>query len=280
MAAAYTGLSSRDSTGPQQRKGAVAIGGVDPPSGACMQHLAHPLGLSRRHRRLSGLMAFVAAQAAFRQIKIHLFFGGEGLFAVDAVHQPGFVALTGGVMQQESCQQRLPGLIGEGQPGQGVQKQHEQFLGRFAWLGSGFRQPQQIRSAGQAVKVLPQGVEGFRQGGGDHREVIPPLIDLVFPQGEQLAGVEQGRPRLAASPGEGLHAASGGAEQRQHPVVVPVIGIPKHNGGVIRLAHKVPPSCITLHFAVYHISPPVLTLFSGFFITNRLSENFVSTLVQ
>ena len=69
-------------------------------------------------------------------------------------------------------------------------------------------------------------------------KVIAALVQLKIAQGEQLAGVEDRGARFAASAGKRLNAPLRRAEEGQHSVVVPVIGVAEDNRGVFGLFHE------------------------------------------
>ena len=123
------------------------------------------MGLRGGNGEMRLKMAVPADHAALLQVKPGGFSLRQPAPAADAVLKPRLEAFTGGQMEQESGDQGLPGLVGEGQAGQGVQQQHEQLLGRHARLNAAFRHAQQVGTHGETVEVLAQGVEGFDQVG-------------------------------------------------------------------------------------------------------------------
>ena len=184
-------------------------------------------------------MAAVAADAAFFRVEEKRGIFLRLLSAEHAVVQPGLETLAGGKVKQEPGQQRFPFLVGKGQPGQGVKQQHKKLLLFLLGLRHGFRQVQQPDAAGQPVVVVPQGVEGFNQFDGGYRDVPAVFVQHVIPQREQLAGVQVVGFGLAAVPDDGVNPTPGRGKKGDHPVVVPVVHMPQHNGGIFCLNHGI-----------------------------------------
>ena len=63
------------------------------------------------------------------------------------------------------------------------------------------------------------------------------LIEHIVSQCEQLPRVQIVGFRLPAVPDHRVDPSPGGAEQRHHPVIIPIIHMTQHNGRIFRLYH-------------------------------------------
>ena len=93
-------------------------------------------------------------------------------------------------------------------------------------LSDSLRQIQQIDAAGQPVKVVPKRIEGFNEMNGGHGCVASVFIEQIFTQGKQFPCIEMMRFGFSAVPQHYIQASPGGTQECQHPVVIPVIGVP------------------------------------------------------
>ena len=201
--------------------------------------------------------AVTADQPALGQVEPRRFAVRNPPLTVDAVVQARHKSLALRQVQQKAGQQRPPWLLGEGQARQRVQQEHEGFLRGDAGLDDVLDDAEEVRSDGQAVEISAQGVERLHQVRADDGKVIAALVQLKIAQGEQLAGVENRGARFAASAGKRLNAPLRRAEEGQHPVVVPVIGVAEDNRGVFGLFHSILPKRLR---TVAHAQPLLICL--------------------
>ena len=65
----------------------------------------------------------------------------------------------------------------------------------------------------------------------------PVFVQHIIPQRKEFTGVQVVGFRLAAVPDDGIDPAPGRGQQGDHPVIIPVIDVPQHDGSVFCLNH-------------------------------------------
>jgi hypothetical protein len=65
------------------------------------------------------------------------------------------------------------------------------------------------------------------------------FVQHIISQRKKFAGVQIMGFGLPAVPDNGVNPSPGGGQQRDHPVIIPVIDVPQHNGGILCLNHSI-----------------------------------------